>query len=162
MHETGHLLDEVFKIHEHLPELESKMRNDFLNYVDNLLGTQKRFDAPMLRDEMKGIYKSLDHYHLFTEREKESIRRHLVGIEKDTRHLRNGVMDLIGGLTGNEIELSYRHSLDYWDSDHELLLMEAVAHMFEAYMNGGVKYSEFNKFFPESMRYFEEYFEKLM
>lgn len=162
LHETGHLLDEVFKIHEHLPELESKMRNDFLNYVDNLLGTQKRFDAPMLRDEMKGIYKSLDHYHLFTEREKESIRRHLVGIEKDTRHLRNGVMDLIGGLTGNEIELSYRHSLDYWDSDHELLLMEAVAHMFEAYMNGGVKYSEFNKFFPESMRYFEEYFEKLM
>lgn len=162
LHETGHLMDDVFKIHEHLPELESKLRNDFLNYVDKLLGTQKRFNGPMLRDEFNGIYKSLDHYHLFTEREKKMIEQQVKGTGKDTRHLRNGVSDLIGGLTKLEIDPGYHHPVDYWNSDRELLLDEAIAHMFEAYMNGGIKYDEFKKFFPESMRYFEEYFEKLM
>lgn len=162
LHESGHLMDYALEINRHLPQLMEKLQDDFLQTVDNILGTNKRFHSGLLKDRKNGVYKSLDEYHLFSPSEIRSIRQTVRGTKENTKHLRNGISDTIEGLTKAEIITGYGHGEKYWIADERNVLHEAIAHLFEAYMNGGVKYDRFKRFFPESMQYFEDYMNQIV
>lgn len=164
LHETGHLMDKNLGIRNCLTELEEKLKYDFLNYADNLLGTQKRYNSALIKDKHNGVLKSLDQYYLFTAEEKRQIESNVQGPEKSNlRYIRNGVSDLIQGLTRYEINAGYGHNDGkYWYRRDNPLIAEAIAHLFEAYMNGGAKYDNFKKYFPSTMQYFEDYVNKLI
>ena len=73
-----------------------------------------------------------------------------------------GISDIMEGLTEGELKLPYGHhdDPDYWVTHS--VSTEAIAHLFEAYMNGGQKYQEFIRYFPKTMRYFEDYLNQIM
>ncbi len=146
LHETGHLMDEHLEIQKNLPELCSKLRNDFYNYTSNLFG------------------KPTNKLSAFTPKERSTILNNLS--DKKTKHLKNGVSDLIDGLTRGEIRGPYGHTIEgdnsYWLNAGNPLVDEAIAHLFEVYMNGGEKYQIFKRYFPSAMQYFEDYINKLI
>ena len=163
LHESGHLMDEILKISEHLPQLQEILRDEFLVYADHLLGTNIRYNPELLHDKQNGVFHSVNYYHSFSFEENEKIALELWGDGTIIR-LRNGVSDIISGLTNDTLILSYNHrdKKDYWLKKDNMVAIEAIAHMFEAYMNGGQKYREFVRYFPKAMEYFEEYMNQFM
>ena len=82
--------------------------------------------------------------------------------EYSIRLRRSGVTDIIGGLTNNFVKSGSCHETKYWKESKNNVFAEAIANMFEAYMCGGERYEEIKKFFPDSMKYFEDYLDKLV
>ena len=163
LHESGHLFDRYLRISDNLPQLQEILRDEFLLYADNLLGTHIRFNPDLLRDKQNGIFHPVNYYHSFTFEENKKIAFELRG-DGNIIQLRNGVSDIMSGLTNDTLILSYNHRdiPGYWARKDNMVAIEAIAHLFEAYMNGGQKYQEFVKYFPRAMDYFEKFMEKMI
>lgn len=161
LHESGHLLDYHLRITDNLPYLQDYLRDEFLQYADNLLGTNIRQDRRLLIDRRYGEFHTVNYYYTFTQEQNDRISNALYG-NGDMIHLRNGVSDIMEGLTEGNLKMPYGHhdKPDYWVTHS--VSTEAIAHLFEAYMNGGQKYQEFIRYFPKTMRYFEDYMNQLM
>lgn len=139
LHETGHLMDYELGIRKNLPDIQSKLWDDFYNYASNLLNKNVRKTGFNTNDIMR-IEANLS--------------------DRKTEDLRHSASDIIEGLTREKIKGSYGHGISYWTD--EALAVEAIAHMFEAYMNGGLKYQTFKQYFPTTMQYFEDYLNTLI
>ena len=77
-------------------------------------------------------------------------------ISKDLSEMRehSAVSDLLNGLSKGNIKGIARHSVDYW-TDDSVYCSEAFAHMFEAQFDS-VRYAQMKKYFPQSLKKFEE------
>ena len=179
MHESGHLFDYALKIRKNLPELSAKLQDDFLHYAEKALLSTKgnpanypmelssRLNCQALADDRKkGKYRPLDyyinHYNLLKPVECSDLEFILDEEEYSIRLRRSGVTDIIGGLTNNLVKSGSCHETKYWKESKNNVFAEAIANMFEAYMCGGERYEEIKKFFPDSMKYFEDYLDKLV
>lgn len=163
LHESGHVFDRELNLRWYLPTLRRKMQDDFLRFTDGILGTSNQNCVELASDRKKGIYHALDHYHLFSEEDKKRIIASVAGRETTTKDIRSSILDMMEGLTNYQIQYGYGHPTnDYWRKDPNNISREAIAHLFEAVMKGGVRYTEFRRFFPETMQYFEDYFNTLM
>ncbi len=65
----------------------------------------------------------------------------------------SGVSDIFQGISNRNINGCAGHPLGYWNNTS--IKQEAFAHMFEAQFDFE-RYGEMKKYFPESLRYFEE------
>lgn len=72
----------------------------------------------------------------------------------------SGVSDILGGITNGKIKGCAGHSPEYWLEEPNIA-SEAFAHMFEAQFDE-VRYKEMQKYFPETLKYFEEMLVKIL
>lgn len=66
----------------------------------------------------------------------------------------HSLSDLLGGLSGGEIQGKYLHSPDYWARSSSLIYKEAIAHFFEASMGAEDKQKVFSQYFPRAQTVF--------
>lgn len=129
-HEIGHNLDAI---------LEYKSRKEsFVNTLqeeaDSLLKEfVKQYDTP------KEAYRDL---------------RNLCRAEPGLYH---SFSDLVSGATSGKVQLTYKHSSDYWESDPYNFPSEAFAHFCEAEISGNPeKKHRLEEAFPKSYKMFLE------
>lgn len=77
-----------------------------------------------------------------------------IGKELSTMRNHSAVSDLLNGLSKGNINGRAGHDMDYWKDD-SVYCAEAFAHMFEAQFDT-VRYAEMKKYFPSSLKKFEE------
>lgn len=146
LHEIGHLMDYDLNICPNLPDLETKLRNDFMDYATHMLGLDVRKTG-------------------LTDAQKRRLSYDLSGNgNRDLCFLKDAVSDICEGLTNGDVCGGFGHiniSQDYWNRPNSLI-KESVAHMFLAYMDGGEKYTIMKQYFPTAMQYFEDYLNTLI
>lgn len=104
LHESGHWLDFNMlgnneRIHSKLPDLRKKLKKDFLDYCNNNLGIEKK--VKHLKDLYNNDVGLKIYYNL-----------------KDNSDMKNGINDIISGLTKNKISTIYLHHTDYWKGNN--------------------------------------------
>lgn len=146
LHESGHWLDFYMlgnneTIHSRLPDLRKKLKEDFLNYCNNNLGMKKK--AKYLKDLYNNDAGLKIYYNL-----------------KENGDMKNGVNDIISGLTKNKISTIYLHHTSYWKDN--TLEKETVAHFFEARGSGKKKVKILKEYFPTAYQYFEDLLKEIV
>ena len=138
LHESGHVLDASLNFRHGIRDLRGTLEEDFYSFASKELGHHIR-----------------DMRLTAAEREKLS-----APLKND---LLSGVSDMMDAVTNGLVKGYYGHSsMKGWVWTDEKLLSEAVANLFEAFMNGGESYEELKRRFPRSMQLFEDYFDKLI
>lgn len=139
-HETGHLFDyQAFggaSLRYSMPELDKKLRADYLAYAKELLkqkglGTIRGLGS-LTYDQWRALVQDLS----------------------TDPHLKSSVSDIVGGLTKTKLQGMWGHPASYWKTRKPST--EAVAHMFEAKYMKGERLEVFKKYFPNSYQYFED------
>ena len=139
LHESGHAMDYSLNFRHGIRHLRGALEEDFISYASVLLGRELHAINNLTAAECNKISDSLRNDFL------------------------SGVSDIADGLTNGRIHGVFGHSwIEGFSWTNESLLSEAVANLFEAFMNGGETYEEFKRRFPKSMQLFEEYFDKLI
>lgn len=141
LHETAHAID-FFKNGKNyyslgtLRNLEELGKQDLLDYVNAKYFRKNRissFDKLLTNsDAKKNILKELS---------------------DENKHLKNGVSDIISGITRNKIQGKYYHDTEYWnESKGENVILEIVANSLEAIGCGGEKIQLLKLYFPSIIK----------
>ncbi len=138
LHESGHVLDASLNFRHGIRDLRGTLEEDFYSFASKELGHHIR--------DMR-----------LTAAERERLSAPL------KNDLLSGVSDMMDAVTNGLVKGYYGHSsMKGWVWTDERVLMESVANLFEAFMNGGESYEELKRRFPRSMQLFEDYFDKLI
>lgn len=151
LHETGHWLD--FNVlgrkkpfNALLPKFREKLTEDALSYSNTVL---KEYYE---KNGGKGAFKPLSSLKKIGVDEKKILCNNLKGLGGRG----TSVSDLFSGLTLNRVRGWGYHETKYWRKAPQLLVIEAVAHSFEALGSGGERLALLKKTFPSAYAYFYE------
>ncbi len=121
--------------------------------IDNMAGNisdNEKFMKLLSEDAMnyRKFYGKQHHLNTF-----DKIDR-AISLELNDVKRHSGVSDIFQGVTQGNICGISGHALEYW-SNSKNITGEAFAHMFEAQFDTE-RYEEMKKYFPKSLKYFEE------
>lgn len=143
LHESGHFMDDNalsdgLHIHDKLPDLRKKLREDALQYASTVLELEKPLKSVK---ELQNLDWKLQYK--------------LCEVLSNEAPWKNGISDIFDGLTRGNIHGKYGHNTSYWKGDK--LECETMAHFFEARAVGGKKLQILKAHFPSAYQYFDDF-----
>ncbi|WP_312337219.1 hypothetical protein [Anaerospora hongkongensis] len=152
-HETGHLFDYMVirkssgkRLADVLVKLKAKLKADYTDYANRLF--------------IERGMKPITGLNRLSPERKQILHRDL---QRD-RNLKNSISDIVEGLTdgrvGGILNYHYGHGKAYWDNP-QALVIEAIAHIFEASMMKGERLEIIKQYFPNAYTYVKAEFDRL-
>lgn len=145
-HEIGHMFDFQIspgtRVHMELGQaFADQLQKDFVTHSNGVL-------------QANGL-PTINSLSRLSDAQKYALRKDLC----QNSDLKNGISDIVGGMTGGRVEGWYGHKASYWKLQKPE--MEMMAHMYEAKMMKGDKLKYMQEYFPDSYKMYEATLNKL-
>ena len=131
-----------------------EMKDDYNNLSKSEY--MKKYYRIYGHSDLEGILKNLD---LFEKDKPRRVYAYLSisdEITKNKTTSKPAISDIFAGATVNKIRDGYGHKTSYWKAGDKYLAAEAFANMFSTALTSPEKLTEIKKYFPKSVKIFED------